>query len=330
MRIKTPSFWYPDPGADHSVLALLLAPLSGIYDTLRRNVSQRTAPYISALPVICVGNLVAGGSGKTPVALSIMKLVKESGIAPNPCFLTRGYGGSAKDGTHVDPSRHSFLETGDEALLLAQEADTFISGDRRAGAKTIEAHGGGLIVMDDGFQNPSLAKTVSFVVVSGPTGFGNGRLFPAGPLREPVAEGLERASAVVIAGEDRHNVRSLVPAGKPVFSAHLRPAAPIDPTRRYHAFTGLGWPRKFRDTLEQCGVNLTGFSSFPDHYPYTYEDLRFISLQAEKGGAHLLTTEKDCLRIPQEWRTQFGIGVLPVEIAWEDKAALEDFIRSRL
>jgi tetraacyldisaccharide 4'-kinase len=210
--VRAPEFWTED-----GALARTLAPLAAAYagaGCLRRALAR---PVAVSVPVVCVGNLVTGGAGKTPVVLALLGALRQRGETPHA--LTRGYGGREAGPLRVDPARHDAARVGDEALLLARAAPTWVARDRPAGAKAAVAAGASLVVMDDGFQNPSLQKDLSILVVDGRYGFGNGRVVPAGPLREPLAWGLARADAVVVVGEAREDLEPTLGAGQPVLRA---------------------------------------------------------------------------------------------------------------
>ena len=308
--MRTPAFWYGEPGA----AAALLAPVAGLFALGGRIQTHLARPQKVDVPVICVGNLVAGGTGKTPVALALAELLGERRIA----FLTRGYGGSKSGPLKVQPHNHRAGEVGDEALLLARAAPTWLAHDRVAGARAAIADGAGLIVMDDGFQNPSLSKDLSFVVVDGATGFGNGRLLPAGPLREPVADGLARASAVVIVGDDTSGVAHHLPPDLPVLHGELAPTddAQFIAGRRVVAFAGIGRPAKFFATLDGMGCTLTACHAFADHHRYKIAEVMNICVEAAALDATVVTTEKDWVRLPQPTRAM--VQTVPVALRWQD------------
>ncbi len=323
MRLKTPSFWYGPPG----VISDLLQPFSHLYAAasyLRRSVQ----PYKSRLPVACIGNIVAGGSGKTPVALAVMKLIREAALAQRPCFLTRGYGGNNKGPLEADWHMHKARDVGDETLLLARFAPAIVSADRGAGAVYAESQNYDLIVMDDGLQNPGLHKDMVFIVIDGVSGVGNCRMIPAGPLREPPGPALQKADAFIFIGEDRQNIRSILPADKPVFTASLEIADgwKADKKNPYIAFCGIAHPKKFKQTLDTAGVALAAFHSFADHHSFTARELEKLAAEAKAKNARLITTAKDAARLPSD----FTVDILPVEIAWEDKDAVVSFLRERL
>jgi len=264
--MRAPEFWHEPPG----LAAGLLAPAGAAWDwaaRLRRAVAR---PYRAPVPVLCVGNLVAGGSGKTPVALSLARLFTERGIAVH--VVTRGYGGKLAGPMQVDAARHDADAVGDEALLLATVAPCWVAKDRAAGVAAAAKAGAEAILLDDGFQNPSIAKDLSLVIIDAEYGFGNGRVIPAGPLRERVAAGLARADAVVLIGDAP--TTELVAASCPI----LRAA--VEPVNRDHfknarivAFAGIGRPEKFFAMLHRLGAQLVAKHAFADHHPYRANEI---------------------------------------------------------
>ena len=312
-RVKTPRFWYPKSSG---VLPVLLSPLSGVFRAgtfLRRAFAK---PYRASVPVICVGNAVAGGAGKTPVALALARMLFEEGF--KPVFVTRGYGGSG-DVTYVDPARHTYEDVGDEALLLAQTAPTWAGRDRVAAIRQAETNGS-VIIMDDGLQNPHVKPALSLLVVDGEAGIGNGHIIPAGPLRESFAAALDRAAALIILGDrDQQNLAARTEL--PVFRARLQPDLPRGFARdgKFVAFAGIGRPEKFYATARTLGLDIIAICDFPDHHPYSEADIETLRLQAEEQGAHLLTTTKDAARLPPDFRAE--VMVLPVALAFDDPAA---------
>jgi tetraacyldisaccharide 4'-kinase len=313
--MRAPKFWSQPPGA----LAASLAPLSWVYEAagaLRRAV---TTPVEVSAKVICIGNLVAGGAGKTPTAIAVLKRLRARGVAAHA--LTRGYGGREAGPLRVDPSRHSANDVGDEALLLARVAPTWVGRDRVAAARAAVADGARVIVMDDGFQNPKLKKDLSLVVVDADYGIGNGRVIPAGPLRESVAAGLARAQGVVMIGEGAGGFLGEV--RPPVLRARIVPApgALALADRAVLAFAGIGRPEKFFATLRALGCRLVASVAFADHHPYGPDDIMRLVEAAVEAGATLVTTEKDAVRLPSEARRM--VEVLPVELVFEDEAALD-------
>lgn len=313
--MRAPEFWHR-PGIP---VAELFTPLSWLWTLgarLRRALAQ---PWIAPVPVICIGNLVAGGAGKTPVALDLGSRLARAGRAVR--FATRGHGGSLAGPVKVDVLRHTAAEVGDEALLLAEVAPVWVARNRLAGVEAAAHDGAEVVIMDDGFQNPSVAKTLSFLVIDGGYGLGNGLIMPAGPLRESLAEGLARAQAVVLIGEDEHGLLDRL-AGATVLRADLVPGPEADELRGRPvlAFAGIGRPQKFFATLERIGARVVGARAFGDHHPYDAADMDRLRREARGLGARLVTTAKDAARLAPEWRSD--IAVLNVRLVWRDEAAL--------
>ncbi len=331
MRLKTPSFWYRHSDHAAPLQEIALTPLSWLYEAGHQINQSRYKPEKADIPVLCVGNLVSGGSGKTPVAISLMQLITGGKIADKPHFLTRGYGGSEKGPLLVDYFHHNSEEVGDESLLLAKAAFTVVSRDRPKGAHLAKENGGDMLIMDDGLQNPSLHKDISFVVIDGASGFGNRKLLPAGPLREPLRQGFEKADAFVLIGKDKTGVLRTLPENKPVFHAHVEVPEDHKPstTSSYVAFAGLGRPEKFYHLLQKLHLNVESWHPFPDHYNYTPADIFALIKEAKEKNATLITTEKDFQRLPEE---EWGVNIaqLPINLVWEDEKAVLEFIKSNL
>jgi tetraacyldisaccharide 4'-kinase len=306
MPPSAPDFWK----RKDSVLSLILMPFSLIYTAASHIKSAFTKPYQSRLPVLCVGNAVLGGSGKTPVVHALLPLLTEAGFE-RPVILLRGYGGTLKGPTFVDPAVHTAKDTGDEALLHAQYAPTIISADRAAGARLAELSDADIIIMDDGLQNNGLKKNLCVLVHNFETRTGNGLIFPAGPLREPL-ETAARKCAFAIA----FNLKDISKFPIPVFHAETFVVSEHDKTKTYNAFAGIGHPDKFHQTLLENGFQINEFFSFPDHHPYQEEEIS--SLLAK--GLPLLTTSKDFVRIREK------ANIAPVEIALKLDGA-EDIVQ---
>jgi len=329
--MREPSFW-----RRNGLAAQLLAPAAALYGGIAGR-RMRQAGVRAGVPVLCVGNLTAGGAGKTPTALALGKLLLARGV--RPAFLTRGYGGSQTGPLMVAPG-HRASEVGDEALLLARLAPTVVARDRVTGAVAAVAAGARVIVMDDGFQNPALDKDVSLLVIDGALGIGNGRVIPAGPLRAPLAAQLVRASAVLAVGAVSAQTAGLVARarshGLAVLTGHLAPdAAALDRLRGRPvlAFAGIGHPAKFFATLADNGVAVKRAVGFPDHHPFTARDAgRLLDLAAREGLA-LATTEKDMARLrgdPALDRLAAATTALPVTMAFDDDAAVRRHVIDRL
>lgn len=318
--MRAPEFWR---GHDHTArLALaLLSPVAWAYGASIAWKAVHTQPYRSSIKVICVGNITAGGSGKTPVAVAIVEMLRAR--AMNPFILTRGYGGRETRPLLVDVGRHTASAVGDEALMMARVNHVIVSRDRAAGARLAEQQGADVIVMDDGHQNFSLAKDLSLVVVDSATGFGNGRVLPAGPLREPVSQGLARADAIIAVGNEPFEPEF---AG-PLVRAQLTTANSIGVNgQKVFAFAGIGRPQKFFKSLRSVGANIVETRSFADHHSYTADEIARLKASARAKDALLVTTEKDFARLTTEDRD--GIRTLPVRAAFENQAALDALLDS--
>lgn len=272
-------------------------------------------PARTRAAVLCVGNLTVGGTGKTPLAIALARRFLEKSVAT--AFLARGYGRESSGALLVDPRTHDARIVGDEAMLLAGVAPTVVAIDRLKGARLAEAHGARAIVMDDGHQNFRLAKDLTLIAVDGESGFGNGKVVPAGPLREPLRQGLVRADAVVIVGEGEPPIRGFAGA---VLRANLVAERRFDGQRLF-AFAGIGRPAKFFGLLRRLGAELVGSESFADHHRYSPADLAALRHAAKQTGANLITTEKDIVRLSAAQRE--GIDVLPVRAVFEDESELE-------
>jgi tetraacyldisaccharide 4'-kinase len=297
-------------------MADLLSPIGAAWSAAGRLHRALARPYCAPIPVICIGNLVVGGAGKTPVAMALGAWLAERGVRPH--FVSRGYRGRLAGPVLVDPSRHSAAAVGDEALLLARCLPCWVARDRAAGVRAARAAGAEAVLLDDGLQNPAVAKTLSLLVVDAAYRFGNGRVIPAGPLRETLGSGLARADAVVPVsggGEAGDGELSGIFGDRPVLPALL---APVAGERfaglRFSAFAGIGRPEKFFATLRRLGAELIEARTFPDHHPFRASELAALRRGAERAHARLVTTAKDIVRLPPAERR--GIEVLEVEIRW--------------
>jgi tetraacyldisaccharide 4'-kinase len=305
--MRTPEFWRRRGAA-----AILLGPLGLLYGASVARKAKTAKPWHAAVPVICVGNLTAGGSGKTPIAIALARALMARGA--KPFFLTRGYGGRARGPVRVT-AEDTAGQVGDEALLLARTAPTIVARDRAQGAALAQALGADVVVMDDGHLNFSLHKDLSLVAVDGEAGFGNGLKIPAGPLRESVAGGLARTDAVAIVGEGTPDLEGF--AG-PVLRARLQAEGDMFRGSKLFAFAGIGRPEKFIASLNKAGATVTGTRFFPDHHVYRAAEIAALRRAAQ--GAQLVTTEKDLVRLAPEQRA--GIAALPVQAVFDDPAAL--------
>ncbi|WP_372783616.1 tetraacyldisaccharide 4'-kinase [Phenylobacterium sp.] len=331
MKLSTPRWWYvrhaPTRGSSIGLTRALLTPVSWIWAAVTARRIARAQPFDPGVPVICVGNVTVGGAGKTPVVRALAERLKARGLAVH--LLSRGYGGRLEGPVQVDTARHSSADVGDEPLMLARDFPVWVARDRAAGARAAAAAGAEVIVMDDGHQNPSVQKALSIVVVDGETRneewpFGDGRVFPAGPMREPLATGLARAQATLILlpadlpGADPELVAAL--KGPPPLVAHLTAAA-APPKGPQVGFAGVGKPWKVERALQAAGCELADFAPFPDHRAYDEATLKRLADRAAQFGAGLVTTEKDWVRLPLEWRAR--VTAWPVKATFADPAALD-------
>jgi tetraacyldisaccharide 4'-kinase len=303
------------------VTPFTLLPLAAGYSLAGRLRWALSRPWRADIPVVCAGNLVAGGAGKTPLAMALASRFSATGRAVH--FLTRGYRGRQHGPVRVDTASHTFRDVGDEALLLAGIAPTWVARDRPAGARAAQDAGAEIIIMDDGFQNPSLHKDLSLIAIDGGYGFGNGLVLPAGPLREPLATGFARADAAVIIGRDREGAAGRIPPGLAVLQARLTPGPEAEELagKPLVAFAGIGRPDKFFESLRALGCELLDAVPFPDHHVYKPDEVMWLVEMAAAVGAKPVTTLKDYVRLPEEARPM--VDTLSVTLEWADEAALD-------
>jgi len=326
--MRAPSFWW----RERSVAAAALAPLARIYDALATRRLARPGESIGT-PVLCIGNPTVGGAGKTPTAIAVARLL--SAADERPVFLTRGYGGRLAGPVVVDARVHRARDVGEEPLLLAQTAPTVAARDRLAGARVAQAAGASVIVMDDGFQNPALAKDLSVLVINARRGIGNGRVLPAGPLRAALGPQLERAQALLVIGGEAGApavAEAAQARGLALFHGRLVPDATAVAAlkgRQVLAFAGIGDPDKFFATLAEAGIDAPACRGFPDHHRYGAIDAATLMAQADRYGLTLVTTEKDLLR----FRGDRAVGplsararALPVALAVEEADRFRRFV----
>ena len=331
--MREPPFWWRAAGIE----AWLLSPAAAVYGAVAASRLKREG-YRADVPVICIGNPTLGGAGKTPMALAVAHMLKAAGERPG--FLSRGYGGRQRGPLLVAAHRDRAADVGDEPLLLARVAPTVVAQDRIEGAKAAHAAGATVIVMDDGFQNPSLAKDFSVLVIDGRRGLGNSKIFPAGPLRAPLDAQLGRADAVVVVGavgEAAAVARAAAEARKlPWFQARLEPDREVVAAlagQRILAFAGIGDPEKVFATLREAGMVVAATRSFADHHRYTQADARDLCRQADAEGLMLVTTEKDTARLQgEEAMAELAarVRVLPVALVLEQEAVWRKLLVDRI
>ena len=327
MSLPTPRWWYAEDAAAGRLVRALLTPISWIWAEVTAWKIRHATPVDPGVPVICVGNVTLGGAGKSPVVRTILERLRERGVAAEG--LSRGYGGNAKGPLKVDPSVHDAAVVGDEPLMMATSIPFWVSKDRAAGVAAAAAAGAEAVVLDDGHQNPSLRKALSLVVVDGETRsgewpFGDGSVFPAGPMREPLEVGLARADAVIlmmpvdVEFPDHRLLALFEPL--PVLIARFQPDAPPPPGPQL-GFAGVGKPWKVERALRAAGCDLVDFAPYPDHHGYSPADMGFLATRAATLKAGLVTTEKDWVRLSPEWRAK--VKPWPVTAKFEDEAALD-------
>lgn len=302
--MKTPRFWQSD-----GLVPMLLTPFAWIYGAATQWRLKLKTPHKCKAKVICIGNITAGGVGKTPVAMAMAEKYLKEG--KKVFFVTRGYKGKLKN-ILVDLEKHTPEETGDEARLLAGIAPTIIAPQRELGAEKAVRLGAEIIIMDDGFQNPGLYKDESWLVFDGTVGIGNGKIIPAGPLRETLENGQKRADYILIMGEDKTGLTEKCQL--PVYHGKLKPLPFSLENRRVLAFAGIGHPEKFYQTLKSMGYQTVITKDFPDHYAYKKDDLVALNTEASEAGLSLVTTEKDYVKLSQS--AQRNISCLKVRAEW--------------
>ncbi|WP_425906072.1 tetraacyldisaccharide 4'-kinase [Nitrobacter sp. TKz-YC02] len=330
--MREPAFWH----RQSSLLSRLLMPVGALYGAIAARRLTRTG-LRAGVPVVCVGNYHVGGAGKTPTVMALTGILRS--IGETPVVLSRGYGGRLQGPVRVDPHRHAAADVGDEPLMMARTIPVIVSRQRRAGVAPARALAASVILMDDGFQNPALAKDISLIVIDGDRGLGNGQVFPSGPLRAPLPPQLARTDALVIVGigAAADDVAARVKArGGPVFRARVVPddvsiAALCG--RRVLAFAGIGDPSRFFRSLRDCDVDVVAERAFADHHPFSQRDVAELQAAGEQDGLTLVTTEKDLARLRNnENLAAFARIVVPfaVRLAFDDEPLFRSFLTDRL
>ena len=330
--MREPGFWHRPP----SLISLLLAPLGALYGMAAGRRLLREG-FDAGIPVLCVGNYHVGGAGKTPLVLALTKLLRELG--ETPVVLSRGYGGRLRGPVMVDPERHRAADVGDEPLMMARTVPVVVARDRADGAALAKSQGASVILMDDGFQNPAISKDASLIVIDGDRGLGNGRVFPAGPLRAPLPPQLNRTDALIVvgAGSAASAVAAAIAAqDKPVLTARLRADdASVASLRgkRVLAFAGIGDPGRFFRTLRAFGIEVARERAFPDHHPFAPGEIEALIEQARREALTLVTTEKDLARLRQAGEVPgWARDIVPfaVTLEFDSAAKLRRFVSDRL
>ncbi|WP_298255474.1 tetraacyldisaccharide 4'-kinase [Bradyrhizobium sp.] len=330
--MREPAFWY----RPRSLMSLLLSPLAAVYGGIAGHRLQNKG-FDAGIPVFCVGNYHLGGAGKTPAVLALVSLLRDLG--ETPVVLSRGYGGRLRGPVMVDPERHLASDVGDEPLMLARSVPVSVARERIDGLALTKSQGATVIVMDDGFQNPAIAKDVSLIVIDANRGLGNAKVFPAGPLRAPLPPQIDRTDALIVVGEGSaaNPVAAIVAAqDKPVLKANVRANdATLSSLRgqRVLAFAGIGDPDRFFRTLRGYGVEVVRERAFADHHPFAQSEIEPLVLEAKRNGWTVVTTEKDLARLGVGGKLPpWAEGVLPfpVKLEFDSASALRKFVSDRL
>ena len=325
MPIKTPHFW-----TELSWQSVILFPVSYIWRFGHYAQQKILNTKETEIPVICVGNLTVGGSGKTPVVITLCRFL--SGIGKSTSILTRGFGGKEKGPIFVSTNLHQSLDVGDEPLMMAHSLDVCVSRNRPLGANHIlDKKKYDCIVMDDGLQNPTLKKDLNIAVFDGKYGIGNGFLLPAGPMRQKLEVGIQNIDLVIFNGKDETGLKQKIPPNIPTFTGELHPDEEIVEkmkNRRVYGFAGIGNPSRFFKTLNNIGANLVGEAHFADHHPYTDADLTQLYEEAMQSGAELVTTQKDWMRLPTDWRDRVLTVPVRIHFTADDTIKIVSFLET--
>lgn len=320
--MRDPHFWKED-----GLVPKLLSPASLLWRAGACIRAKTTTARHPGCPVFCVGNFTVGGAGKTPTAVALFELLTALGC--NPHFVSRGYGGSIIGPHRVDPDRDHALQVGDEPLLLAQHGPAWISRERFLAAEKARKAGANAIILDDGLQNPSIIKDCSFAVIDSTYGIGNGRVMPAGPMRETLINGLAKVRAIILIGDATPPFITTLPASVPILRAHIAPInGPDFAGKKVLAFAGIGRPQKFYDTLTSVGADIVATQDFDDHHAFHADELSSLRIRAAGLAAQLVTTQKDLMRLPSGSRS--GINSLDIRLVFDAPDQLAQIVKTVL
>jgi tetraacyldisaccharide 4'-kinase len=327
--MREPAFWH----RPRSLQSLVLSPLGALYGAITARRMMREG-VDAGIPVICVGNYHVGGAGKTPTVLALTRLLRELG--ETPVVLSRGYGGRLHGPVMVDPMRHVAADVGDEPLMMARDVPVAVARDRLEGVALAKSQGATVVLMDDGFQNPRLLKDASLIVIDSARGLGNGKVFPAGPLRAPLKAQLARTDALVLIG-DGHAAgdvaAEIAKRNRPELRAHLKPDAAIVAQligKRVLAFAGIGDPERFFRSLRACGIEVVQARPFADHHMFSQGEIAALAAEAQAGQLTLVTTEKDFARLRGSEGVPDGIVPFAVQLEFDDPPKLRQLISDHL
>ncbi|MGA7714471.1 MAG: tetraacyldisaccharide 4'-kinase [Bradyrhizobium sp.] len=329
--MREPAFWYRPP----SLISLLLSPLAAVYGAVAGRRLRRKG-LDAGIPVFCIGNYHVGGAGKTPTVLALVKLLRDLGEVP--VVLSRGYGGQLRGPVMADPVRHLAADVGDEPLMLAQTVPVAVARERIDGLALAKSQGATVIVMDDGFQNPAVAKDASLIVIDAHRGVGNACVFPAGPLRAPLSPQIDRTDALIVIGEGSaaDAIAARVAAqDKPVLTAQLRAddaTVALLAGKRVLAFAGIGDPDRFFRTLRANAVDVVSTRAFADHHSFSQREIEAVLAEADRDALTVVTTEKDLARLGAAALPPWAQGIVPfpVKLEFDSAVRLRRFVSDRL
>jgi len=319
--LKTPDFWKNK----NSLISILLIPLSYIWQL--GNILNTKKKQKFNIPIIIIGNVVAGGAGKTPTVISIANKLISSNIKVH--IILKGYKSAAKESIQVNTKMHTYKDVGDEAIICSKIAPTWVGKSRIASINNASNNGADLVILDDGLQDSSIESDLNILVFSGFQGIGNGRIIPSGPMREHLSKAVDKSDLAIIIEEDKNNIQELIIKNIPVVNANLK-IADKDlnnfKKKKVMAFCGIGYPEKFYKTLEKIECEIMQTKSYPDHYAYSKQDIEYLLNQSQNINALLVTTEKDYVKIPKEYKNR--IYFFPISIEFNDYSIIDKFLLS--